>query len=656
MPDIRAYGTWPSPITRSMLTEAAVGLSQVQVHDEEVWWNESRPSEAGRQALVSSPLAGGEVIERLSVPWSARTAVHEYGGRCWTVHGDTLVFSNWADQRLWAMRNGGEPQALTPAPPEPRAWRYADPVVTPDGRWVICVRERHEGAEVTNDLVAVTLDGGDEPVPLAAGRDFYAAPRISPDGTRLAWLCWDHPDMPWDHTELREAPFDAAPAGPGGRGQRPRLGDDRLVAGQPGESITQPRWSASGVLHYVSDRTGWYNLYADGGEPLAPASAEFAGPDWVFGESTYTFLPDGRIVATWRGADGSAQLGLVGASGPQPLDLPFSQYAYLDGSGGEVVGVAGSPTSPPAVVRIGADDASVAVLRASQQVPVDAAMLSRPRLVSYKSGGETARAWFYPPTNPAYEAPAEERPPLVVMSHGGPTSSASTVLSLGVQYWTSRGFAVANVDYRGSSGYGRAYRDRLRGEWGVLDVEDCSAVVEFLAGEDLADGTRAVIRGGSAGGYTTLAALCFTDVFAAGASLYGVADLELLARDTHKFEARYLDRLVGPWPEAADRYRERSPLYHLEGLRCPVILFQGEEDAVVPRAQADTIYAALTKRGVPVAYVLFPGEQHGFRQAATIEAVAEAELAFYGRVLGFTPAGDPVVPPIANEWALSLRS
>ncbi|MBO0732053.1 MAG: S9 family peptidase, partial [Acidimicrobiaceae bacterium] len=375
-----------------------------------------------------------------------------------------------------------------------------------------------------------------------------------------------------------------------------------------------------------------------------------------FGQSTYTFLADGRLVATWRHPDGLSHIGLVGDAGVEPWDLPFSQYDSLAGADGAVTAVVGSSTHPPAVVRISGDDGRAIVLRASRQVRFDTALISKPRLVTYPSGGETSRAWYYPPTNPAFAAPAGQRPPLVVMSHGGPTSSTLTVLNLAVQYWTSRGFAVADVDYRGSAGYGRDYRDRLRGEWGVLDVEDCAAVVAHLAGEGLADGARAVIRGGSAGGFTTLAALCFTDVFAAGASLYGVADLELLARDTHKFEARYLDGLVGPWPEAEERYRERSPLYHLDGLRCPVILFQGEEDAVVPRSQADAIYAALKDRGVPVAYLLFAGEQHGFRQAATIEAVAEAELAFYGRVLGFSPAGDPRVPPIENEKALNPRS
>lgn len=641
MPITAPYGTWPSPITPAMLTEGAVGLSQVQVWSGRVWWNEARPSEAGRQVLVSADAAGGEPADAFGPTHSARTQVHEYGGRCATGHGDTVVWSDWSDQRLWRRDTGGAPRPLTAEPPAPRSLRYADPVIGPDGRWVVCVRERHTGAGVVNDLVAIPLDADlADPTVLASGRDFYAAPRLSPAGDALAWIEWDHPDMPWDHTELRVAPFTDGTTGAA-----------RTVAGDHGESITQPRWAPDGTLHYISDRSGWWNIYAEGRGPVSAMDAEFAGPDWVFGESSYTFLPDGRLVATWHG-EGPGALGVMEDGGWRMLDLPYSSYDALAALDGAVVAVAGSSRDFPAVVRIGVDDGTVQVLRRSRSAGLDPAVFSVPQAITYPSGGEVAHAWYYPPTNPAVTAPSGEAPPLVVVSHGGPTAAAAPVLSLSVQYWTSRGFAVADVDYRGSTGYGRAYRESLRGAWGVKDVEDCSTVVAHLASQGLADPGRAVIRGGSAGGFTTLAALAFTDVFAAGASHFGVADLELLARDTHKFESRYLDRLVGAWPEDAAVYRARSPIHHLDGLRCPVILFQGSEDAVVPQAQADLIHAALRDRGVPVAYLLFEGEQHGFRQASTIEAVAEAELAFYGRVLDFSPAGAPTVPPIDNEEGL----
>ncbi|MCU4182788.1 S9 family peptidase [Acidiferrimicrobium sp. IK] len=620
------YGTWPSPITPALLTERAVGLSQVGVLGDRVVWNEARPSEAGRQVLVAA--RPGEPGEDLTpAGFSARTQVHEYGGRCWTVAGDAVVASNWDDQRLWRFAPGAPPEPLTEEPPQPRAFRYADPVATPDGRWVIAVRERHHDGAVDNDLVAVALDRPATVVVLADGHDFFSAPALSPDGRRLAWLSWDHPNMPWDDTELWAADLDADA----------HLSAPRRVAGSAGESVQQPRWSGSGVLHWVSDRSGWWNLYADGA-PLCPADAEFGEPGWVFGTSTYTFTSDGRLIAAWSGPDGSG-IGEVRDGKVDAWDLPYAGYSDLRAFGDGVVCLAASPTSPPAVIRI--DRAGRhQVLRASRVVDVDPAFLSRPeRLTFPTSGGERAWALVYRPASATHEGPPAERPPLVVMSHGGPTSAASSSLNLGVQYWTSRGFAVADVDYRGSTGYGREYRNRLRGDWGVCDVEDCAAVARWLGEQGSVDPARCVIRGGSAGGFTTLAALAFSDVFAAGASLYGVADLAALARDTHKFESRYLDRMVGPWPEAEAVYRARSPIHHVEGFDRPLILFQGLEDMVVPPAQSEIIYHALRDKGIPVAYLAFEGEQHGFRKAETIQAVAAAELSFYGRVLGFEPVG-----------------
>jgi dipeptidyl aminopeptidase/acylaminoacyl peptidase len=640
------YGTWPSPITPELLVHEAVRLSNVEVDGDRVYWVEGRPAEAGRQVIVRRE-ADGSTTDVSPAGFSARTQVHEYGGRCYAVAGGVVVSSNWEDQRLWRFVEGEEPVALTPEPATPRGARFADPYLTPDRRWAICVRERHtpagdgDGVLVDNDVVAVALDGSAAPVALTGGRDFYAAPQVSPDGARLAWLCWDHPNMPWDDTELWTAPLVVGPDGPS-------LGTPTLVA-DGHESVAQPRWSPDGVLHYVSDRSGWWNLYAgDGtdatGEALFPVEAECNQPGWVFGTSTYGFTSDGGVVMTWSGPSGT-YLGIVVDGVGRPIPTTFSAFSSLRVSERQVFCVAGSATEPPAVVRIDVDSGDTVVLRRSREVTVEPGFLSRPEHLRFPTGeGEEAWALVYPPTSVDYEGMEGTFPPLVVMSHGGPTSAASGVLDFEVQYWTSRGFAVADVDYRGSTGYGRAYRERLRGQWGVFDVEDCAAVARWLAEQGRADGSRAVIRGGSAGGFTTLAALAFTEVFAAGASLYGVADLELLARDTHKFESRYLDGLIGPWPEAAARYQARSPIHHLDGFTCPIILFQGLEDQVVPPAQAEMIHQALLARGVPVAYLPFAGEQHGFRQAGTIMRVAQTELAFYGRVLGFTPHGAVEVP------------
>ncbi|MDQ4089392.1 MAG: prolyl oligopeptidase family serine peptidase, partial [Actinomycetota bacterium] len=560
MPTI-PYGSWPSPITAASLVERAVSLSDLRVDGDALYWIEARPSEAGRQVIVRWE-PGSEPVDILPAPYSARTTVHEYGGAAFTVAGGEVYFSNFADQAVYRL---GDPTPIAAGA------RYADFDV--HGDRIVCVRERGD----VNDIVE--LNSGDV---VAAGHDFYAAPRFAPDG-RLAWLAWDHPRMPWDGTLLEPGP----------------------VAGGPEESITQPRWSPAGQLHWISDRTGWWNIYR-GGQPLQLMEAEFAEPDWVFGNSNYDFLPDGRVVAHWTGH--------LGVLGEPPLDLPFTSFdsvRVLDDD--KVAAIAASPIHAPAVVVIDPVTAEVTVVRESRPTAVDRAYLSTPRTIDFPStGGRTAHALFYPPANPACTGPAGELPPLVVTSHGGPTSQASTALNLRTQFWTSRGFAVVDVDYGGSSGYGRAYRRQLDGQWGVVDVDDCVAAAQYLAAAGQVDGRRMTIRGSSASGLTTLLALT-RGTFAAGASLYGVADLAALATDTHKFEARYLDGLVGPWPEAADVYRERSPITHADKLKAPLIIFQGLEDKVVPPAQAEVLVDALGRAGVPFAYLTFEGEAHGFR-------------------------------------------
>lgn len=509
--------------------------------------------------------------------------------------------------------------------------RYADLVVDRGRERLICVREDHTASgEPRNALVAVPLEGG-SPEVLVSGADFYSTPRLDPAGTRLAYLSWSHPHMPWESTMLWTTPLDAA--------GRPGVAEH--IAGGPSESVFQPAWSPAGELHFVSDRSGWWNLYRAPDQPLWPVEAESGMPQWVFGLSTYGWVDRDTIACAYQ-RDGTWRLALLSGGGARPVDLPLTELACLQAARGRASFVGGAPTAPLSVWQLSVEPGQppIAVPLHRPVAPVVAeAALSRPAPISFPtSGGAVAHGLHYRPHNPAYEGPEGERPPLIVVSHGGPTAAASSGLNLAIQFWTSRGFAVLDVNYRGSSGYGRAYRRALDGVWGIADVEDCAAGARFLVERGLADGARLVIRGGSAGGFTTLAALAFTDVFRAGASFYGVSDLEALARDTHKFESRYLDSLIGPYPARRDLYLARSPIHHADRLSCPVIFFQGLEDRVVPPDQAERMVAALRAKGLPVEYVSFPGEQHGFRRAETIVRALEAELAFYCRVFGLAPA------------------
>jgi dipeptidyl aminopeptidase/acylaminoacyl peptidase len=645
VPKHAPYGSWASPISVELVASAGVGLVELVTDGDAVLWLEGRPLEGGRQVLCRR-LPGGQPHDVTGPDFNVRTRVHEYGGGAYTAHRGTVYFSDFTDQRLYRQEPGRTPVPVTPEPATaPASLRYADARLTPDGAWIVCVRERHDGATVTNELVVLPSDGSAEPRVLAGGRDFYASPRLDPSGRRLAWLEWDHPRMPWDGTELRVAGFDPV------SGLEPALPP---VAGGPHESVFQPEWSPEGVLHFVSDRSGWWNLYrtsAEGGEPehLAPMEAEFGTPQWVFGLSTYAFLPDGRIACLY-GRGPVWRLGLLEPGAGRrvgPLELEFTSFyppRLCSLASGLLATFAGGPTEPTALVTIDPVGGAVEVVRRSQDLEIDPAYLSVPRPVEFPTeGGQTAHALYYPPTNPDFEAPPGERPPLLVTSHGGPTSQVVDRLSPMVQYFTSRGFAVADVDYGGSSGYGRPYRERLNGNWGVVDTLDCINAARYLAAAGKVDGQRLTIRGGSAGGYTTLCALTFHDAFAAGASYYGVADVEALARDTHKFESRYLDGLIGPYPEAAELYRERSPIHHTDQLSCPVILLQGLEDQVVPPSQAEQMVRALDLKGIPYAYLPFEGEQHGFRRAGSIRRALEAELYFYSRIFGFDLA-DHVEP------------
>jgi len=641
------YGSWKSPITTSLLTSAGVSIGQIELDEGCLYWCEGRPLEGGRVVIVRRT-PDGVTADVTPAPFNVRTRVHEYGGGSYTVHGNSVYFSNFSDQRMYRQIGDASPEPITPVPPQPASLRYADARVTPSGQTIVCVRERHEsGREPVNELVSFPADGTAEPRIIASGHDFYAAPRISPEGTYISWMTWDHPNMPWDGSELWIGMFDPVQG----------ISDMRCVAGGASESIVHPEWSPDGVLHFVSDRTGWWNLYAERRSwilPLAPIDEEFGIPHWIFGVSRYAFLRDDHV-ACIVSSNGLDRLAILNSYDGKltALDLPYSSYGELRSDGvGQLYFIGASPSIPPQIVTMDVSTAKSQVLKTSLNIEFDAADISTPEPIEFPTAnGRTAFALFYPPANRSFIGPSSERPLLVVMIHGGPTSSAGSSMKLSVQYWTSRGFAVVDVNYGGSSGYGREYRERLNGKWGIVDVEDCIHAARYLSDRGDVDPKRMAIRGGSAGGYTTLSALVFHRVFAAGASHYGVADLTALATDTHKFESRYLDRLIGPYPEAAEVYRERSPIHFADRLSCPVILFQGTEDKVVPPNQAETFVAALRSKQLPYAYVLFPDEGHGFRQAPNIQRAAEAELYFYSRVFEFALADE--ITPVDIE---NLRS
>jgi dipeptidyl aminopeptidase/acylaminoacyl peptidase len=622
------YGSWSSPLSASQVAAGSISLAWPLLVADELWWSEGRPAEGGRQVVVRR-LPDGTVHDVLPVGWNARTRVHEYGGRPWTVAAGALVFASFTDQRLWRLVPGGEPTPLTPEPVEPAGARYADLLVV--GAEVWCVRELHDEGVVSRALVAVRLDGAGPVRELVSGSDFIAHPRLSPDGRQLAWMAWDHPNMPWDGAELRVAPVADG-----------KVGEARTLAGGPTEAVLQPEWLDELTLAVLSDRSGWWNLLRVGLDgrvaPLHLAQEEFGGPLWQLGYAWYAVLAYGRLLVRH-----GSRLGVLSADGAlSELDLPLSSWApMLHCDGERVVTIGASPNQPPCVVLV-EPDGSHEIVHSSAVVPVEEQWLPVPTRESFPSAdGRTVHALVYAPTSPEEQAPAGELPPYVVFVHGGPTAQVSAALDLEKVYFTSRGVGVIDVDYGGSTGYGRAYREALRGQWGVVDVQDCVAAAQGLARAGRADGSRLVIRGGSAGGWTVLAALTGTDAFAAGASYYGVAELVRFAQDTHDFESRYLDGLVGPLPESAALYEQRAPLNNVDGLSCPVLLLQGDEDLVVPPSQAEMFRDALVRKQIPHAYLLFEGEQHGFRRADTVVTALEAELSFHGQVLGFDPPGVP---------------
>jgi len=636
-PTATPYGEWPSPITAESLVNGAVGIAEVCVDGADIWWAEARPDEGGRTALMRSR---DGVSEEMTPPEAyVRTLVHEYGGGSWWVQNGVAYYVDVGDQRVRRLVPGNEPTVLTPEPEHARALRYADFRVSPDGRWLVAVREDHRGeGEPQNGIVAIATDGSGVR-PLFDGTDFVSSPRLNPAGDRLAFLWWQHPNMPWDRVTLQSVPFADGAIG----------ADDHLVVGLENEAWTEPGYGPDGTLYACSDRDEWWNLYAvdemtGDVTPVVTGPFEIPTPSWVFGMQRWAVTEDHTVVAV--GLPTGDEFIIDGRTISMPDATVSSLHPVADG----VVYAGAGYGHESQVVRLRVDGERVTrtVVHSGRALPVDTSYLIEPESITFPTGDGSvvAHGLYYPPTNPAHVGPDGDRPPLLVLAHGGPTSQARRQLQLGILYWTSRGIAVVDVDYRGSTGYGRTYRRALDGQWGIADVEDAVAAARYLAGRGDVDPDRLMIRGGSAGGFTVLSALAHHEVFAAGASRYGVADLEALATDTHKFESRYLDTLVGPWPEAQAIYDERSPINHVDQLSAPMIVLQGDEDAIVPPNQSEMIVEALERKGVPVAYLLFAGEQHGFRKAENVVIALEAELAFFGEMLDFEPAGGLRPPPI----------
>jgi dipeptidyl aminopeptidase/acylaminoacyl peptidase len=639
MPDprIAPYGSWKSPISADMMAASFIGLDEIRIDGDDIYWLELRPSEGGRAVITQ--YTPDDTRRPLTPPdYYARTRVHEYGGGAYAVHEGTIYFSNFRDQRLYRQRPNAAPEPLTP-----EGYRYADGVIATQRNVMFCVREDHTGGgEPVNTLVRIYLAGGGPGEVIVSGADFYSSPRLSPDRMKLAWLTWNHPNMPWDGTELWIGELDEV--GDVVRAQR--------IAGGLEESVSLPQWSPDGVLHFVSDRTTWWNLYRwrDGEiEALYPMEAEFATPQWVFGQSQYAFEAADRILCIINDCNKYMLARLNTTSGTlERIETPYSVMSKIRAGDGFAVFQAYSPTEPAAVVKLDFATGKMEVLRKGGEGLVDAAYLSVPETIEFPTeGGLTAHAFYYPPHNPDFIAPPGELPPLLTLSHGGPTAATLATLHYDIQYWTSRGFGVVDVNYGGSTGYGREYRQRLNGQWGIVDMDDCCNAAKYLVEQGKADPARLTIAGGSAGGYTTLCALTFRDTFSAGASHFGVSDLEALAKDTHKFESRYLDSMIGPYPERADLYHERSPIHYTHLLSRPMILLQGLDDPVVPPSQAEKMFEAVRAKEIPVAYVPFAGEQHGFRKAENIKRAAEAELYFYSRIFGFELADE--VEPVEIE-------
>jgi dipeptidyl aminopeptidase/acylaminoacyl peptidase len=643
---LATYGSWKSPISAELIVAETIGLGSIKLDNKNLYWLESRPNEGGRNVIVQLD-HNGAMREINAAPFNVRTRVHEYGGGAYLVKDDVVYYINFMDQHIFRQSIGdtiSEPVRISQATGAPQSTsRYADGVLDQERNRLICVREDHSDAtkEAVNTIAALDLDSG-ECTTLARGYDFYSTPRLSPDGDQLVWLCWNHPNMPWDGTELYLADLDAAG----------NVAHSRKIAGGDHDAVFQPEWSPDGTVFFISDRSGWWNLYrfVNGTcEPICTMAAEFGSPHWGFGISNYGFRSADEMICTYSDK-GTDYLASIQVNSGQLTIIPtaYTSHGGIQVTEESVYFLAASPSEFSRIVKLELDSGEQQVIKRSSELHLDPGYCASPEAIEFSTEDDlTAHAFYYPPANKDFEAPPGEKPPLLVKIHGGPTAATGSSLSLQIQYWTSRGIGILDVNYGGSTGYGRAYRTRLNGQWGVVDVNDTVNGARFLIDRGDVDADRLAIRGGSAGGYTTLAALTFTDVFKAGASYYGVSDLETLAKDTHKFESRYLDTMVGPYPGDIETYRARSPIHHVDQLSCPIIFFQGLEDKVVPPSQAEAMVEALRRKGLPVAYLPFEGEQHGFRQAENIKRSLDAEFYFYSRVFEFEPADE--IEPVTIE-------
>lgn len=633
-----AYGSWKSPITSSLIVKETIDISSVLLDEEDIYWIESRPQEDGRAVIVK--LDGASLVDVTHSPFNVRTRVHEYGGGDYVVSQGIIYFCNFDDQRIYKQQLNQQAEAITPA----GLYCYADAIIDHKHNRLICVREdfTNSNLEPVNSIISISLADDHSINILVTGSDFYSSPRISPDGSKLVWLSWNHPNMPWDATELWAV--DILEDG--------SLGIAKHIAGGKDESIFQPEWSPNGVLHFVSDRNGWWNLYCfiEGGiELLCEKQAEFGSPQWFFRMSNYSFESEQRIICTYN-EQGFWKLATLDKNSRELKVLPliYTNISYVQSSMGKVVFCAGSPTEANSIVKLNLADNSCQILRCSSNLNIDIGYLSTPEAIEFPTQNEqTAYGLFYKPYNKDFCALKSDKPPLIVNVHGGPTAAATTSLNLDIQYWTSRGFAVLDINYGGSTGYGRSYRQRLVGQWGVVDVEDCVNGALYLVNKGIVDKDKLIVRGASSGGFTTLCILTFYNIFKSGASYFGICDLELWDKSTHKFESNYMTSLVGSRETALDLYRERSPIHFTDRLSCPIILFQGLEDKIVPPNQSKLMFEVLCKKGLATAYVAFEEEQHGFRKAENIKRAFDAELYFYAQILGFQLAD--FIEPITIE-------
>mgnify|MGYP000212244750 CR=1 FL=1 len=620
------YGSWASPITAELTTRNAVGLRSVRMDGEDLYWIESRPDEGGRRVIVKQD-ADGNVTDAIPDGFSSRTRVHEYGGGSYNVWDGVIYFSNHSDQKLYQHTGSGEPQALTND-----GYRYADCIMDGGRNQLICVQEDHsQEGEPVNTLVSVGLDGGNVRT-LFSGTDFVSSPALNPAGDTLVWITWDHPNMNWDDTKMWQASVT----------DQGSLSGTETIVERASLSVQEPRWSEDGKLYYISDPDNWWNIQAyENNESINITEEEVEfGKSGSLGAHSYAFLSNTQVIAKYE-ADGTSHLAMVDLENGDvdEIDTPYASISKVYSNGDRIYLLGATTSSATEIAEY--VDGDFITIKKSQEPIVDASYISEPEAITFPNlKDEPTHAFYYAPTNPNYIAPVGTLPPTIVRLHGGPVGATNPAFRANNQYWTSRGFAIIDINYGGSTGYGREYRERLRGQWGVVDIDDTKAALDYLVEEGLADREKLLIRGGSAGGYSVLVALSQHDIFAAGANYYGISDLEVLARDTHKYESRFLDSLIGRYPEDMDIYKARSPINFLDGFKSPLIVFQGLLDPVVPPNQSELIVTALQEKNVPVAYYPYEGEYHGFAKKENIIHSLESELVFYGKILGFTPAGE----------------